>query len=434
MAMNSATDFFGKEPVEEGIVSRKSCLTRALTIADTSPLFIKLPPEDVSFIDPKTFRLHAVLRVKKRGAGSWDALVEADNAKVAPINMFTKALFKNIDVFIQGECISRVATAAHGYKSYIEALCSYGKDAANGHLQCSYYYPDTIGFMDVIGGTNTAFAKRHEFIAKSRAVVVDEPIQTELSTLSKFIPSHCGIEFKFVLEDVNSVLQSDGGVYKIEYSDFYLTYDRVTLNSKLLYAFESKMAKLEKAIFPITRGQVRTRQVMANELNVLWPDLYLGELPESIIVCMVDSSTFNGAAAKNYFNFQHFNMESISLKKNSVAIPTVPLEANFADNEVTSLARHFYDNLSIDISNSPTLITPEFMRNGGCLIPFDLTNDKAAQFHNHVKDSGVLELNIKFASPLTQGITVIVLCYYTDAFYITGGIKNRQVFVPGNLI
>ncbi len=431
---NSATDFFQAEPVEKGIVARKSCLTRALTISDKGPLYVHLPPEDVTFVDPKTFRLRANLKVKKKDGGNWVDLTADDVTKVAPVNMFSKALFKNVDVFIQAQPITRIATAAHGYKSYIETLCSYGKDAAKGHLRTSYYEADVPGKMDVVGTGNAAFAKRHKFIALSREIIVDEPIQTELSTLSKLIPSHVTIDFKFTLEETDTVLQSSEGTYLIQVNDFYLTYDRITLSKKLQFSFESRMTKLEKAIFPITRGVVRTKQVMANESNFLWSDLYVGQLPESIIIAMVDSLAYNGEAKKNYFNFQHFNMSSISLKKNSITIPTIPIETDFAKNEVTQLARHFYDNIGVEISNSPSLITPEFMQEGGCLIPFDLTNDRCAQFHNHEKETGVIELILKFSKPLTQGITIIALCSYTDTFYITGGINNRQIIVPSNLI
>ena len=433
-AYNSATDFFQAEPVEKGIVARKSCLTRTNALSNVGPLFITLPPEEASFIDPKSFRLRAIIQVKKKDGANWTNLEADDSTKVAPVNMFTKALFKNVEVFLQETPITRISSEAHHYKSYIEALCSYGEDASKGVLQVSYYAADVAEKMDICGTNNTAFATRHAFIALSKETFVDEPIQTELSTMTKLLPSHIGVTFKFTFSATNSILQSDAGEYLIEYKDFYLTYDRVTLDKKLLYGFESRMAKLEKAIFPITRGVIRTRQVTANNLNFLWPDLYLGTLPESIIIGMVDTAAYNAASAKNMFNFQHFNMSSISMKKNSVAFPTVPIETNFTDKEITQLARHFYDNIGIDISNSPSLITPSFMQGGGCLIPFDLTNDKCAQFHNHVKETGVIELDIKFRTALTAGITVIALCSYTDTFYITGGINNREIIVPSNLI
>ena len=443
-AHSSVTDFFEPEPVEKAITNRKNCTTRALTISDNGPLHVIIPPEGDYFIDPASFRLNADIRIKKKNGANWIDLVAGDATLVAPVNIFSKCLFKDIEIYIQQKQISRIASAAQPIKAYLETICSYGKDAVTGHLSSSFYEPDEPGKHDVMTeiaavgagaaiAANTAFAKRHAFIANSKLIQICEPMNTELSTLNKLIPSGVDLQFIFHMVNPNLILQSSEGEYKITYDDFYLSYDRVALDSKLLFSIEQKLAKNQKAIFPINRGVVRTHQVAMGENYVKWAPLYHGILPETVIICMIESRTFNGSAGHNLFNFKHFDMSSISLKKNSVTIPSSAIETNFTTKHVNRLYRHFFDNIGIEISNSPTLLTLDAFIAGTTIIPFDLTSDRCALFHNHEKESGVIELDIKFSNALPLGITVLALCNYTDKFYITGGINQRQVFLPIDL-
>ena len=446
-AHSSVTDFFEPEPVEKAVAHRKNCTTRALTIGDQSPLHIIIPPEGDYFIDPASFRLNADLRVKKKNGPNWINLDDDDAAHVAPINLFSKSLFKDIEIYMQTKQISRIASTAYPYKAYIETLCSYGKDAVAGHLGCSYYVKDDPGKHDVITAVagvpaalnvpavpeviaNSAFAKRHAFIANSKLVQISEPLNTDISTLNRLIPSGLDMQFVFQMANINFILQSTEGEYRIIFEDFYLSYDRVALDPKLLYSIEAKLSKNVKAIFPINRGVVRTHQVGMGESYVKWAPLYHGILPETVTICMVESRAYNASAAHNCYNFQHFNMTSISLKKNSVAIPSSAIETNFVTGDVYRLYRHYFDNIGIEITNNPTLITFEDFKKGTTIIPFDLTADRCALFHNHEKESGVIELDIKFSDALPRGITVLALCSYSDKFYVTGGINQRQVLLP----
>lgn len=441
-AYSSVTDFFEQEPVEKAISRRKFCIARGQADLSNGPFQVTMMQEGDSFVDPSSIRINAVLSVLKKGpAGTWVALSADDATKVAPINLFPKALFSQIEVTLNQKKITSTITDAYGIKAYLETVCNYGLDAARGHLRCSYYVKDDPGKADVITAVaaagdlpavtaNTAFAKRHKFIANSKHVHICEPLHNELTTLNRLIPSGLEISFVFHWASPTIILQSTEGEYRIQYDDFYLTYERVNLESKLLASFESSMRNERLAIFPITRSTVHNRQFAVGHTNAHWANMYQGILPETVIICMLDSTAYNGAKNKNYFNFQHFTMRSINLKKNSEIIPGAEIVTDFGSNEITRLARHFYDNLGIETSNGPCLLTYEDFCNGSTIIPFDLTNDRCALLHNHEKISGILELEVKFREPLTQSITILALCVFTDKFFITGPVNGRRVLFP----
>lgn len=446
-AETSSVDFFTPELVEKSIVSRKNCVVRPHAISEAGPMQIFIPPEGDYFIDPASFRVHADFCVKKRNAaGALVNLEDGDSVKVAPINMFTKSLFKSIETSIQQKNISLVATAAYPYKAFLETCCNYGLDAENGHLRCSYWLKDEAGKQDT-PDENDAFEERHDFIKNSRTVRMVDNLHTEVTTLTRLLPPGLDITFEFQMNDVNTFIQTappapavppapqlQVDIYAIEMKQFYLAFDRVTINPKLLLNFETRMSKMEKAVFPISRGIMRSKQIPAAERNVLWQNLYSGTLPETILICMVDSATFNGAAQKNLFNLQHFNMESICLRVNSVAVPASPIETFFGENEAIRAYEHFFNNIGIEKSNAPTLVTYNDFLAGSTIFPFDLTPDKCALEHNHTKQKGIIELDIKFANALNQGITILAMCSFTDKFYITGPQINRQVILNPQLM
>ena len=316
-------------------------------------------------------------------------------------------------------------------------MCSCGKDATDGHLNVSYFLKDEPGkqdaFTDGTGFSNASFEKRHKFIALSRNVYINEPIHMELSTMNKLIPCHIPIQFQFGINEISKFLQYKEGECEVKFSKFDIVYKTVDLAPKLLYKVESKCNAKKQSIFSICRGLVKTHQFPSAAGSALWSNLYQGILPETITICMMDAKAYNSARNKNYFNFQNFNLSEIVLKKNSVPVAPIDLEADFDINEAKNLYRHFFDNVGIGTPNRPSLITYEDFIGGSLIMPFDLTTNKCALEHNHSKYSGNMDLEIHFDKPLDQGIAVIALCSFTDKFFITGPARNREVKLLYNI-
>ena len=442
-AYSTATDLFENELVENSIVQRKNCIVRPNALSDTGPLHITIPPEGEYFIAPDSFKIHADIKIKKlsKGTNTWVDLESTDEKLVAPLNGLSKNIFRDIDTYIQQKRITLVATAAYPVKAFLETITSYGRDAENGHLRCSYWIKDEPGKHD-IPNSNTAFTKRHKFIKKSRSIKMVETLHTEITTLNRYLLP--GLELSFILSinEPGFYLQTNpAGItgsaemptYGLHFDDLYIAFDRVLINPSVYSSMENKLSKQSQAIYLINRGTLRTKQIPANEQNALWQSMYVGTLPETVTICMLDSRAFNGGLEYNLFNFQHFNMDSISLRVNSQSYPGQPLICDFKNKEAIRAYRHFFDNIGIGHSNSPCLITYEDFLEGATIIPFDLTPDKCALYHAHKKISGSIELDIKFEEALSTGITILALCTYSDRFYIHGPIQNREIILNPTL-
>jgi len=104
-----------------------------------------------------------------------------------------------------------------------------------------------------------------------------------------------------------------------------------------------------------------------------------------------------------------------------------PLKASFANNEANRAYRHFFDNMGINNSNGLSRMTKEKFIEGSTIIPFDLTPDMCAMYHAHKKETGNIELSIKFSSNLDISITILAFCNYSDRMYFTGSITEREL-------
>lgn len=450
VGQSSYTDLFSKELVEKGIINRRDCIARPLALNNNGPMQVEIPREGDYFLDPSSIRVHADFKIKKQveAAGGIVDLTEGDREIVAPINLFTKALFRNIDVYINQTKVSLVSTPAYPIKAFIETVCSYGQDAEAGHLASSYWKQDTPGAKDDIDA-NDAFGERHDFIALSGNVEMCDTLHTELNTLNRLIPPGVDIQFIFelnnpsyYLQSVEPAVQGEGNQrrrpnpdsYFIQFTDFYLAYDRVALEPSILSSIETRLNRNDKAIFPITRSVIKTRNVPAQQRNLLWSNLYSGQLPETVIIGMMDTNTYNGAQFNNYFNFKSSFLSDVQLRLNSRAMPAMPIKLDAENSKAYRAYRHFQDNIGIENSNLPCLVSYEDFCKGTTLIPFDLTPDKAATHHNHEKQTGNIELDLKFSRALPANITVFALCVFDDKFLITGPRMNREVILNPNLI
>ena len=436
-AILSQLDLFHPDIVEKKIIARKNCNIRTIsTLKSNVPLEIVIPPEGDYFIDSSSFLIHADLKIKKKAAdGTIKDLEATDETKVAPLNLFSKCLFEDIRFDIQSVPIDLISTQrAYPIKAFIETIASYGQDAAKGHLRCSYWLPDKPAKYADSPVSNKNFKERHKFIAESKNVQICDILHTELTSLSRYIVPGLNIKFKFSLNKIDSMIQTtDDTEYLYELSDFYLSFDRILLDSELNSKIETKMIS-SGAVYPINRGIIRSKGIDQGTPSIRWQGLYTGTLPDMVTVFMIDTDAVNGAIKKSIFNFQHYNLTEINLTVNSVVIPADKLKIDFQNDQVVRAYRHFFDNIGINFSNYPCLIDYEKFCNGMTLIPFDLTGDKCAQYHTHEKRHGAISLDIQFANPLPKNITIFALCNYNDEFYIKGDINNRLVWLGKNVI
>jgi hypothetical protein len=436
--VTGSLSLFHHEEIDGIIRERKSCIAKPSSgIQGNGPFEIFINSERQSYIDPSSFRVHAKIKIRRYNNNREliDIPQVAENAPmdVFPVNLFSKCIFKDVEVELENHKISLNASNTYPIKTYLTTLASYGGDATRNHLRCSYHLKDTAGQADNFA-LNVNGRNRHVYIARSKMVYISDDIHTELTSCNRHIVPGVSVKFRFIIENPNLFLIHAPGAnaqavipeHIIEFHDFYLTYDRVILNESRGSAIEKKITSTP-AIYPIVRTEIRTKGFAPGLSSIEWNNAYQGVLPETVLVCMNLQRAADGQNTANIFNFQHFSMKEISLLVNSQRIPALPLQFDFANGEGIEGYRHFFDNIGISISNSPSLINYDEFIAGSTIIPFDLTSDRCSLWHKHEKKEGNISIDIKLQNELANAINVYCICIYSDNFYIYGPVDARKV-------
>ena len=126
---------------------------------------------------------------------------------------------------------------------------------------------------------------------------------------------------------------------------------------------------------------------------------------------LVTNTTFNGNGKENPFNFQHFNLNYLTLSAGNQQFPTQPLTPDFnADTfKYIEAFNLLYQAANLHNSNSGLVINHNNYREGYTIYGFDLTTDMCEGAHIDPIKYGTLRLEAHFGTPLAHPINII--CY-----------------------
>ena len=197
--ISSALGLFEPEIVESKVIGNKQCIIRPQSIPENGPIQVHIPAEGSYYVDTSSIRANMDFKIQKQdGDGDWiDIKPEVDEPSVAPVNLFTKAMFKDVECWLNQKQISLVASTAYHLKAYLETVCTYSGDAARTHLQCSFLHMDVPGKYDTF--PSGAHVNRAKHIMNGRQIQSTDTIHTELTTMDKYLLPGVTIDFRFSL-------------------------------------------------------------------------------------------------------------------------------------------------------------------------------------------------------------------------------------------
>ena len=100
--------------------------------------------------------------------------------------------------------------------------------------------------------------------------------------------------------------------------------------------YHNKLNKLKRQVLPIDRSLIKSYTVQSGQADLSHYNIISGhQLPEQIIIGMVEQTAHGGRLSKNPFNFQHFDISEASLVVNGIhepmdlmdtMVPMVPMD------------------------------------------------------------------------------------------------------------
>lgn len=417
----SELDLFRLPPTQTSIENGTSVHFKPLaSLTDNAPIEFVIPGAGDEYIDLAHTMLAVRIKIKLPTLSEGAAQIN-----VAPVNNTLHSLFSQIDVFLNQKLISP-PSQAYAYRAYIETLLNYDTSAKNSHLTTGLWYKDTADKMDSLT-ENDGFKKRAAFTKDGVEIDLLGHLHCDLFNQDRFLVNGVELRVKLVRSKDTFCLMSDTTGVKISITDATLLVRKVKISPTVLLAHSRA---LEKATvkYPLTRVDIRNVSIPKDMQSKTLDNLFLGQLPNRVIVGFVSNSAFNGTLTTNPYNFQHFFMNFLSLYVDGKQYPSRPLQPDFdSTKQYVSSYHTLFSGTGIHFQDEGNDISREDYPYGYCLTAFDLTPDLSAHTDVwNVQKQGALRLEVQFSKPLTETINCIIYAELDNLLQVD---QKRNVIV-----
>ena len=150
------------------------------------------------------------------------------------------------------------------------------------------------------------------------------------------------------------------------------------------------------------------------------------QLPEQIIIGIVEETAHRGDIEKNPFNFKDFGLREASIVVNGVHEPSEPYKLDITSGDKADLYASFLENTGVSTDDREFGISMTDYYGGNLLLVWDRSPDKCNRFHRHEMDSGSIDVNLKIRAPLDNTVTVIIYATYSTDIHID---LDNNVFI-----
>lgn len=420
IAVKTELDLFNVKPTQTSIESGYYHECRPVSVLDgnSGPIEFVISPSD-DYIDLSRMQIEVKVKITTEDGAALGAA-----HTVAPVNCFLSSLFEHVTVEINGKTITPPSNL-YPYRSYLEKLINYSKDAKSTHLTSALFVQDEAGNMDSVEGSG--FVKRKAFM-KNGVIQMSDFIHTELCGQNKFLINGVGMRIKFYPSKNSFSLMktsADQVNYKITFLEAVLVVRKARINPSVMIAHERALTK-SNVKMPINRVDVKAITIPSHIQSKSLDNVYIGSMPKRVFVAMVSTSAFNSNPNLNPFNFKHYDHTHVSLSTDTnTSIRAI--KSDFGKNLYLSSYLSLFTSTGVFFADDGNCITREDYPNGFAILGFDLTEDLSASAnHLSLPRQGSLRLDLTFAKPLPEAITLLIYSEYDSMIEID---KERNVYI-----
>lgn len=412
--LKSELDLFQSKPVQTSIIDSHMVGYKSISPANESVLEFTLPKSTEHYRDLSSVYLK--LDVKMTG---WEPKTE----KAASINNLLHSLFSQIKIELNGKTVE--GGDNYPYRCFIESLLNYGTDAASTHLTTNMFYLDDNN-LDA-DDKNSGFMLRKEKLEKG-IVELYGKLHADLFHTPLLLALGTELRIRLTRSNQSFVTLSSIADSKVKFdiTDATLYVKNVTPAPAILLAHTKTLAMGANIRYNIKRVEVRSHTISSHESSCSLDNCILGQLPSYIVVGFLKNDAYSGKANLNSLKFEHFDYNHFALKVNGVQIPSDALTPNWTEGRFARCYNQLYCDTHVKNNYQSNLITPNRFANGYHFLAFDLTPDNAGtQSHASLSRQGSVRIDVRFAKPLPNAVTVIVYAAYDNTIEID---KTGTVF------
>ena len=422
------------------------------------PILFTVPASE-DYYDMNESFLEVKVRLRTAGTGGISsaegAASDANNSKyVYCVNNFGHTLFSQMNVNFNGVLMSEQSNAYH-YKAYIETLLNYSREEGKSFL-ASQGWVNEVHVKDELTPTNAgnndepnpdnwdgktglkALTGRllgnayHTFLVRPHLEVfrtgkcLVPGIQMDLELFLNYSQL-----FLFGTPDTTTSVHKK--IPTLADDDIQVTLHllKVTLNASVYSRLqkERQLGKNKTVKYPVVRSEIRTFSFDGRSTRFEQDNVFVGRVPDRVIVGLVDSRAYNGTLTRYPFAFQKFGVTRIRQTVEGEEYPYKALELTGNSSAEDLLG---YDRLVTAMgahkSHKPTMILPSDWGQGKNCTLFMFNNVPSGDADNphtrNPRQTGNVRYVIEFREAIDHNITVVIWSEYENLYEIDvyGGI------------
>ena len=269
---------------------------------------LSLTPSQIT--DPSTINFSATT-----GAGA-----PGDDTALSCVNNLMHALFSQVSLYLNNVLVERISD--YNFTSYVQTLLGFDKEAKKSAIQHLFgYYDDQPGkFQDK---ANTAHRERiKHLLLNGKECHMKARLQLGVMEMGRYIPNHMSIKLvlhkknaQFPLIFTDTSTNKPDGDYSIEITDAQFEVRRLGVLPSILKDYEAKLTR-ELGQFSFVKTECKAFTFSANQSDITLDNIFSGDIPESILICMLPNKTYHGDLYKNPYEFKHYDMTKAMLQAN----------------------------------------------------------------------------------------------------------------------
>jgi hypothetical protein len=320
-----------------------------------------------------------------------------------PVNMLFHALFRKVDVYLNGRQITQ-SNELYPWKAGIETLLNFGRGAKETQLAGSImYYKDLIGPQDV----NDGMLQRRIRTNSSALFEMCGPLHVDLFFQPKYLLS--GVSMRIVLNRslpnfyLHSSLADPGAKIHIDQAILFVRRVKVSPSIELAH---SKVLDKCNAIYPLHRTEMEIAPIPGGSRVFSKDGIFGGKVPSKLVMVVLTGDALNGGFADSPFRFVGANIRRVDITLDGEPVADTPISSDFRQGLYLRAYLNMFSALNKSYSDHDLDITFKDFRTTYSMFCFDLTSDSCGNTTDH------FELERKGHLRIVLGLKEAASTYY----------------------
>jgi hypothetical protein len=412
---NSQLDLF-TPPVYQGeLLGYEYQTLRAET--KSGPIVFKLV-NNKEYIDLS----HSLLCVRaKIVASDGSALgdkVDAQETQVAFVNNAMHSLFSDVVVKLSDKRIEG-GRPHYPYKSYISTAFRLHEKALKNQAFTQGWVKDDYDKMEEI--TNTGYVARKAWTDKSELKEFFGKLDVDFFKQDRLLPP--GVDLEIIMErakDSFSIFCKNEKLKpKVEIDLALLQLRTVKVHPEIMASHMDIMSQEVPVIYPINRVELSYVPMKKDDKDLICETLFHGRVPKYLVMTLLSKSAFHGDYTKNPFNFKHYNLCSLSLKKNKELCPYEEFKPDFKNKKCIREYISLYESNGIFGKDETIPISYDEFIQGYTHFQWNLSNNGRGT-NTQADERGNLVLKLEFAEAVSEPVVVLFYAVFDGTVYLYG--------------